>query len=1540
MLYIYVSQTVPLVVKRLSDDLCFDYLRNRYQPYEEEWPPNQPTSYLNLSLVHYKGTESQWELFKISKHCQKTASNVDKLTSSHSNITEDIEAIFMAEGDNRSPKHILIEGAPGIGKTVLAKEIAYQWANGKILQEYKLVFLLYLRDPKLHSVKSLNEFLELFTSENSSDLIKYVKHYANSVAFVFDGFNEYPISLQYTSYITDIIKGVNDANVFLNSMVVVTSRPTTTVFLHAMSDKIIEILGFCKEERNKYLSISFDSSLDKKHEFDKYLKKFPIIDNLCYIPLYLTILVYLFQQDSLPETITEMNEYFIIHTIYHCLEKHKLAPHGIAKKLKDLPQNILDYVYQLSQLAFEGLRNDQLVFTCEEIKLCSKGNDIPEVTNGFGLLQAVQHNSKAGADKITAVNFCHFTMQEYFAAFHVSALPSEKRLALINTTFWRFHFNYMWIMYAGIAGVKSITYAPFIVSDAYTDKIKCLHLFQSYMEANSNVDMPKAFSSIFTGGEIILSNITLLPHHISSLVFFMSSCVQQWKILKLNNCNLGDVGMNSLLEYVNKKDESISTLEYVDLSENKSSPWGVYCTIIKNCCVSSLALFGDEQIAEYVKEIANSLQKNTTLHSLTLCKIGKASLQSIEDILVELKEFNLYFGHDTERIKVLKTQLKPTLYGNNRIVNINILSGDIPECLSKTINLFKKSINDDMLYTIAFSFYTVLKLDLSHNNITDAGALVISDSLRQNNTLKELNLSHNQIGIVGMNKLSESVHSMPLEYADLSGNESSPWGMYCAIIRYCSVNNLTLFGDEDMKEYIKGIIDSLLTNNTLQSLSLCKIGKIGMLSIESILVTNTTLSELNLSWGSDANGTKMLTKSTSFSNNRVVLNVNILYDDYHESVYNTLDLFNKNIDNDAVYLITFCLRNNATAIRKLDLSYNSISGDAMEELSNCIAHCKLLEYADLSGNESSPWGVYCAVIRHCCVNNLSLFGEEGMKEYVKDIIDSLQANTSLKSLTLCKIGEIRLQLDINILIKNIAMKDLYLPQSSIINGTLLFSSTDDGEASINRAVDINILCNSDFRFSSKIINLSHVNITEDTVCLITFGLYDNKLVRKLNLSHNNITDIGATAIGVSLQENTTLKELNLSHNRISIKGMNKLSKYVQTMPLEYVNLSGNDSSPWGVYCTIIEHCCVKSLTICGTEGIKKCIKNVILSLQSNTRLNSLTLCTFKRMRWSCEYDMVKHLLYQFRQQNHVTDITIISIRLIFNSLHDNKDVTSSNNNRVVNINLIYDYDYKNFSSEGLKIIAEAIRVDETLQGLDISHNRISDSGVAVLSSCLKNNSTLKELDLSWNRITNKGAKEIAEAIKVNATLQKLDISHNSISNDGVIIISECMKSNNTLQELHLSWNRITGKGAKKIAEAIQVNTTLLKLDISHSSVSDDGVMIISDCLKSNNTLQEIDLSWNRITSKGAKKLAEAIQVNATLQKLVISHNSISDEGVLAINDSLKRNKTLKELDLSWNRITKKGAEKISKTVTSSMLLMRLNISHNSVDITSYDQLDV
>ena len=100
----------PPLVKKLHDDLCVDYERSRQKPCEEEWPPQQPSSVVNLALIHYQNRRTRQELIEITKRFKEGASHIDKLIS-HSNVTKDIQKIFMPEGPGiKPPKRILIEG--------------------------------------------------------------------------------------------------------------------------------------------------------------------------------------------------------------------------------------------------------------------------------------------------------------------------------------------------------------------------------------------------------------------------------------------------------------------------------------------------------------------------------------------------------------------------------------------------------------------------------------------------------------------------------------------------------------------------------------------------------------------------------------------------------------------------------------------------------------------------------------------------------------------------------------------------------------------------------------------------------------------------------------------------------------------------------------------------------------------------------------------------------------------------------------------------------------------------------------------------------------------------------------------------------------------------------------------------------------------------------------------------------------------------------------------------------------------------------------
>ena len=409
------------------------YKRTRFIPKGAEWPPNIPKLIVSVALIHYKGKRTHHELFEMANIHKEGSLAIDRVTSSsyqgtsakrprldYSRVTKNITDIFKADPTDlresgnsftEAPKRILIEGAPGIGKTVLAKEIAYQWATNEILTEIKIVFLLYLRDPHLQSINKIEQLVQYMSNEclNSEQATTITLHLVNTkghqLCIVLDGFDEYPTSLQKSSFIIDIISG----EVLPEAIVVITSRPTATVSLHDRVDRRIDILGLPKEERDKYISRIFSNSPERKVELDRYLKQQPVINGLCFVPLHLAILLYLFQQGSLPETLTEMNESFILHTIYRHLERYGQTPSGTVDKLSKLPQPFLDNVHGLSVLAFNGLQENKLVFTFDEIKqACPHFDETVGAINGFGLLQAVEHYPHKGAGRTTSLNFLHY----------------------------------------------------------------------------------------------------------------------------------------------------------------------------------------------------------------------------------------------------------------------------------------------------------------------------------------------------------------------------------------------------------------------------------------------------------------------------------------------------------------------------------------------------------------------------------------------------------------------------------------------------------------------------------------------------------------------------------------------------------------------------------------------------------------------------------------------------------------------------------------------------------------------------------------------------------------------------------------------------------------------------------------------------------------------------------------------------------------------------------------------------------------------------
>jgi Ran GTPase-activating protein (RanGAP) involved in mRNA processing and transport len=95
-------------------------------------------------------------------------------------------------------------------------------------------------------------------------------------------------------------------------------------------------------------------------------------------------------------------------------------------------------------------------------------------------------------------------------------------------------------------------------------------------------------------------------------------------------------------------------------------------------------------------------------------------------------------------------------------------------------------------------------------------------------------------------------------------------------------------------------------------------------------------------------------------------------------------------------------------------------------------------------------------------------------------------------------------------------------------------------------------------------------------------------------------------------------------------------------------------------------------------------------------------------------------------------------------------------------------------------------------------------GAVYFAECLKMNATLQVLNMGRSEITSEGVHDLAEALKENKALKSLDIGGVFFFQSRPLLI---------LLPLLVADNKIEAQGATHIAEALKVNRTLQNLDM-------------------------------------------------------------------------------------------------------------------------------
>ena len=722
--------SLVIVVSQLSGNVKAVYKATRFSVANNTWPPEVPKEYTPLVLLHHEDEHTIKDVTTITKALHKGAiSAVVSATSnepiakrpwlhSHdklgdalkaSKATTDISEILAPLELSDKAQTILIEGAPGIGKTILLKHIAYGWAEQGILQKYELLLLVYLRDPIVQKMSTAEQLFQYFCKPFGSNATKiaitcseyFLENNGKTLTLLLDGYDEIPEELRGNGLIADIL----NRQVLPDCGLVVSSRPHASVLLRKHATLRVDILGFTEEQRKHYIEHSLNDQSQIK-QLTTYLDQHDIINSLCYLPFNILLLLFLYKQGfPLPDNVTELYNIFICLTIRRNLTKYGNTAKQAITDINSLPEPYGKFIQQLSNLSLQALHKNQLIFTLDEVKqFCPQVESIPGALNAFGLLQAIEHVSIFETTK--TFNFLHLSLQEFLAANYITTLTPHEELSILEKYFWQGSHSNMFTIYISLTKGQRSSFRKFLTGGDDTiaihskfldDKLKSIHLYRCFNEANGDDRVCSTIESNFSNGIIIFLNTTLSTNDIENISIFLTcSSIKQWKRLDLGSCHIRDVGLRILHRILL---QSAITIEYLWLYRNdlSSSSDGCLADIVIKCRVKVLNINYNTNIGqteEFFPTISSS-----SLEALYINDINLSSRAAIM-IFTALKE--------------KKTKLKELSMRDN-------------------------DVTDEACDVIA----ETLQVNIHGNKISKEALQLILNSLRHNNTLTKLRLPSN-----------------------------------------------------------------------------------------------------------------------------------------------------------------------------------------------------------------------------------------------------------------------------------------------------------------------------------------------------------------------------------------------------------------------------------------------------------------------------------------------------------------------------------------------------------------------------------------------------------------------------------------------------------------------------------------------------------------------------------------------------------------------------------------------------------------------------
>ena len=701
----------------------------------------------------------------------------------------DMTAIFKPHVECQSPRTILIEGDPGMGKSTYCQKLAYDWATKQkeldpSFPDIDVLLLLKRHDVKSSILKAIDDqILPAEIDDQAREcFFKFVRENQSKVMLVLDGLDEMDSTEMKRIY--DLVEGKE----LSGCHVILTSRHEVGSKLRRYCDTLWEIVGFTKEDANSFIRTYF-KNIKREDLLENLLQKIRYSDelrNLSKNPLNVTLLCVLCEdlEGVFPTSRTELYT-----EIVQCVLRRYENKQGLSNKSEDLMSIYRDDLAHLGRVALHSLRKGELYFEEHE----SGSTSIALSKFGFLSLQASGCKRKA----VVRYAFLHKSFQEFFSGFYLACQILDGVIECVS-----------------------------VVKDKrFREELKQVFLFMIGILASTSEETAE------TVIKLMAENINLKD----------SDCKED--ICVLFNLALGCISECTSLSRILGLHLHISDLDLSRISVDEPGAASLSQVLAANSSVTSLDLSWNSIGASVATSLSQALATNSSLTSLNLCNnnIGASGATSLSQALAvnsSLTSLNLRWNSVGASGA---TSLSQALATNSSLTSLNLNGNRIG--VSGAASLSQALATNSSLTS----------LDLSRNGICHSGASSLSQALATNSCLTSLNLSVNSICASGATSLSQalavnsSLTSLNLSVTSIG--DSGATSLSQALATNSSLTSLNLsqniIGDCGATSFSQ----ALATNSSLTSLNLSvnSIGASGATSLSQALVVNASLTSLNFS---------------------------------------------------------------------------------------------------------------------------------------------------------------------------------------------------------------------------------------------------------------------------------------------------------------------------------------------------------------------------------------------------------------------------------------------------------------------------------------------------------------------------------------------------------------------------------------------------------------------------------------------------------------------------------------------------------------------